>query len=191
MPAKILVFAGSLRTGSYNKKLARLAAEAARKAGGQVTYIDLRDYPLPVFDEDLETREGLHPNARKLKDLFLAHDGLILSCPEYNSSLSAAFKNALDWVSRPCPGEPYLGCFDEKIAGLLSASPGALGGLRGLVAVRMMLGNLKVTVIPDQLAIVKAHEAFNEDGTLKDPKQQAAVEAIAARVVLMTTKLKA
>src|SRR5262245_15744970 len=108
---KILAFAGSLRTGSFNKKLIRVAVAGARAAGAEVTLIDLRDYPLPVFDEDLEKAEGLHPNARKLKDLMFAHHGLLLSCPEYNSSITAVLKNTIDWISRPVPGEPPLGGF--------------------------------------------------------------------------------
>jgi NAD(P)H-dependent FMN reductase len=127
-------------------------------------------------------REGLPANGRKLKDLFLAHQGLLISSPEYNSSISGVLKNAIDWVSRPVPGEEPLGCFAGKIAGLMSASPGALGGLRGLVHVRAILGNIKVLVVPEQVAVSKAKEAFNADGSLKDSKQQASVEAIGARV---------
>jgi chromate reductase, NAD(P)H dehydrogenase (quinone) len=190
MAVKILAFAGSLRAGSFNKKLVKLAAEGARRAGAEVTYIDLKEIPLPVFDEDVE-KEGLPANARKLKDLFLAHDALLISAPEYNSSITAALKNAIDWVSRPVPNESPLNCFDKKVAALVSASPGALGGLRGLVTVRSILGNIKVIVLPEQMSIVKAHEAFNEDGTLKDAKQQAAVEAIGRRLIEVTAKLKA
>ena len=189
MNPKILAFAGSLRVGSYNKKLVRVAADAARAAGAEVTLIDLRDFPLPVFDEDLEKADGLHPNARKLKDLFLAHHGLLLSCPEYNSSITAALKNALDWVSRPVPGEAPLGAFEGKVAALISASPGALGGLRGLVTVRSILGNIRVTVLPDQLALIKAHEAFDEHDKLRDARQQAAVEGIARKLVDVCRKL--
>jgi NAD(P)H-dependent FMN reductase len=188
---KILAFAGSLRQGSYNKKLIRIAVAGARAAGAEVTLIDLRDLPLPVFDEDLETRDGLHPNGRKLKDLFLAHDGLLISSPEYNSSISAALKNAIDWVSRPCEGEPPLGCFIGKVAALMSASPGNLGGLRGLVHVRAILGNIRVIVLPDQVAVPKAHEAFTEDGRLKDARQHAAVEKLGVDVAHALAKLRA
>src|SRR6516225_3020147 len=165
---KILAFAGSLRKDSYNKKLVQIASAGAQAAGAEVTYLDLRDLPLPVFDEDLEKAEGLPANARKLKDLMLAHQGLLLSCPEYNSSITAALKNAIDWASRPVPGEAPLGCFVGKVAALLSASPGALGGLRGLVTVRSILGNIGVIVLPDQVAVPKAQEAFTPEGTLKD-----------------------
>jgi len=175
---KILAFAGSTRTDSFNKKLVRIAAEGARKAGAEVISIDLRDYPLPIYDGDLEQREGLPANARKLKDLFLAHQGLLISAPEYNSSISAVLKNTIDWVSRPVPGEPPLGCFVDKVAALMSASTGALGGLRGLVHIRAILGNIRVIVLPDQGAVPKAHEAFAPDSSLKDPQQQAAVEQL-------------
>ncbi|MEK6674257.1 MAG: NAD(P)H-dependent oxidoreductase [Planctomycetota bacterium] len=179
---RILAFAGSLRADSYNKKLVKIAAHGARIAGAEVTSMDLRDYPMPVFDEDVEAKEGLHPNARKLKDLFLSHHGLLIASPEYNSSVSAVLKNAIDWVSRPSPGESPLQCFAEKVAVIMAASPGALGGLRGLVTLRSILGNIKVIVLPDQLAIVKSHEAFNADGSLKDTKQQAAVEQLGAKL---------
>lgn len=186
---KILAFAGSLRVESFNKKLVRLAADAARAAGAEVTVLDLRDLPLPVFDEDLEKAEGLPANARKLKDLMLAHRGLLLSCPEYNSSITAALKNAIDWASRPAPGEGPLACFAGKVAALVSASPGAFGGLRGLVTVRSILGNIQVLVLPDQLAIATAHEAFTPEGQLKDPKQQATLARIAGRLVEVVGRL--
>jgi NAD(P)H-dependent FMN reductase len=187
---KVLAFAGSTRTDSYNKRLVKIAAAGARAAGAEVTLIDLRDFPLPLFDGDLEAREGLPPNGRKLKDLFLAHHGLLIAAPEYNSSITAVLKNAIDWVSRPVPGEAPLACFDGKVAGLMSASPGALGGLRGLVHVRAILGNIKVLVLPDQIAISKANEAFNPDGSLKDPKQQAAVEGLGAELARVIARLR-
>ena len=187
---KILAFAGSLRAGSYNKMLVKVAVAGARAAGAEVTYIDLREYPLPVFDQDVEEKEGLHPNARKLKDLFFAHQGFLIAAPEYNSSISGALKNAIDWVSRPVPGEAPLQGFDGKVASIMSASPGALGGLRGLVTVRSILGNIKVLVLPDQIAIVKANEAFNPGGALKDAKQQASVERLGANVANMLKKLQ-
>jgi chromate reductase, NAD(P)H dehydrogenase (quinone) len=189
-PPKILAFAGSLRAGSYNKKLVQIAAQGARDAGAEVTYIDLRDFPLPVFDEDLESKEGIVPNAKKLKEIFTAHHGMLISCPEYNSSISAALKNAIDWLSRPMQGEPPLGPFLEKYCVLMAASPGNLGGLRGLVTVRSILSNIRVTVLPDQIAVVKAHEAFNDDGTLKDPKQHTAVTDLGVKLAKLLQKLR-
>jgi len=159
-----------------------------RAAGADVTSIDLRDLPLPLFDQDLETREGLPPHARQLKDLLLTHQGLLISSPEYNSGISGVLKNAIDWASRPAPGEAPLACFVGKVAGLMSASPGALGGLRGLVHVRLILGNIHVLVLPDQIAVPRAHEAFTPDGALKDAKQQAAVEHLGATLTTMLMK---
>lgn len=188
---RILAFAGSLRSGSYNKKLIRVVAGGAQKAGAEVTVIDLADYPLPILDEDLEKRDGLPANGRKLKDLFVSHHGLIIASPEYNSSVSAALKNVIDWVSRPstgADGKPESP-FGGKIGALVAASPGALGGLRGLVHARMILSNLGVLVIPNQIAVMKANEAFAEDGTLKDAKQQAAAEAVGAKTVEIASRL--
>ena len=188
-PPKILAFAGSTRKGSYNKKLIRVAVTGAQAAGGEVTLVDLRDLPMPLYDGDLEAEQGVPPNARKFKDLLKAHQGMLISAPEYNSSISGVLKNAIDWASRPEPGEAPLVCFTDKVAGLMSASPGALGGLRGLVTVRSILGNIGTLVIPHQVAVPKAHEAFHEDGSLKDPKQKASVERIGAEVVRVVGKL--
>lgn len=183
---KVLAFAGSLRKDSFNKKLVKLAAEAARAAGAEVTCIDLRELPLPVFDQDLEAAEGLPPNARKLKDLMLSHNAFLISSPEYNSSISAALKNAIDWASRPAEGEKTLQCFQGKVAGLMSASPGALGGLRGLVHVRAILENIGMIVVPRQVAVGRAHEAIDADGSLRDKKQHALIEQIGTDVVTLS-----
>jgi chromate reductase, NAD(P)H dehydrogenase (quinone) len=187
---RILAFAGSLRKDSYNKKLVQIAIQGARRAGAKVTYIDLKDYPLPIFDEDLEKSAGLPENAQKLKKLFLEHDGLLIAAPEYNSSITAVLKNTIDWVSRPVAGQPGLAEFLGKTATLMSASPGGLGGLRGLVHVRAILGNINVIVLPDQVAIARAFEAFNDDGTLKDAKQQAGVEGLGKTLAEFLKKVK-
>lgn len=170
MTPRILAFAGSLRKDSFNKKLVRIAARAAEAAGAQVTLIDLRDYPLPVYDGDLEAEQGLPENVRTIKRLMIEHDGFLISAPEYNSSITAVLKNTIDWASRPEPGEVSLVAYRGKGAALMSASPGALGGLRGLVTVRSILGNIGLYVMPDQVAVPKANEAFAADGTLKDAK---------------------
>lgn len=188
---KILAFAGSLRTGSFNKLLVKVAAAGARAAGAEVTIVDLRDFPMPIFDEDLEAREGMPETAQRLKRLFLDHQGLLLAAPEYNSSITAVLKNTLDWVSRKGPGDLATWAFSGKVVGLMSASPGALGGLRGLVHVRSILNNIDAHVIPSQVAIMQAHEAFDGNGNLKDPKQQRGVEQLAAAVVTMVKKLNA
>ena len=188
---KVLAFAGSTRTGSYNKKLAQRAAASARAAGADVTLIDLRDFTMPLYDGDLETASGLPPYAVTFKELLLAHQGLLIASPEYNSSIPGVLKNAIDWASRVAPNEAPLACFAGKVAALTSASPGALGGLRGLVTLRSILGNIQVLVLPEQVAIPKAHEAFTDDGALKDPKQQAQLDRLSARLVGVLNKLAA
>lgn len=185
----ILAFAGSTRTDSFNKKLVKIAAEGARDAGADVTVIDLRDFAMPLYDGDLEQKEGLPSNARKLKDLMLSHKGFLIASPEYNSSISGVLKNTIDWASRQSEGEQPLACFQGKVAGIMSASPGGLGGLRGLVHVRSILGNIGIIVTPNQIAIAKAHEAFDADGTLKDKKQEGQVKKIGADVAALLIKL--
>jgi chromate reductase len=178
---RILAFAGSTREGSHNKRLIKVAAEAARAAGADVTLIDLRDYPLPPYDGDVEA-QGLPVSAVALKELFKAHDGFLISAPEYNGGMSGMLKNAIDWVSRRGDDDRTLAAFSGKFAGLMSASPGRLGGLRGLGQLRHVLTTVGVLVVPQQHGLHTAHEAF-EHGRLKDPAQQAAIEAIAARLV--------
>jgi NAD(P)H-dependent FMN reductase len=191
MTPRILAFAGSTRKESFNKKLVQNAVKGAREAGAEVTLIDLKEFPLPLFDQDLEAEHGMPDNGMKLKTLFIDHDGLLIAAPEYNSSVTAVLKNAIDWVSRPAAGEPPLVAFRGKVATLMSASPGALGGLRGLIHVRSILGNIGVIVLPDQIAVAKAHEAFEPDGSLSDPKQQAGIEALGKTLSSFLMKLKA
>ena len=190
MTPRILAFAGSTRRESFNKKLVSIAVKGAKNAGAEVTLVDLRDFPLPLFDQDLEAEQGMPENGKKLKKIFIDHDGLLISSPEYNSSITAVLKNAIDWVSRPAPGEPSLVAFRSKVATLMSASPGALGGLRALVHVRSILGNIGVIVLPEQIAVAKAHEAFNPDGSLKDSQQQTNIEALGKTLASFLTKLK-
>ncbi|MEQ1749136.1 MAG: NAD(P)H-dependent oxidoreductase [Prosthecobacter sp.] len=186
---KILAFAGSTRSHSFNKQLVRSAAEAARAAGAEVTVLDLRDLPLPLFDEDFETDHGLPENAKKLKALLRDHDGFLIASPEYNSSITAVLKNALDWASRSeTDDEPSLSAFRGKTAVLLSASPGAFGGMRGLVHLRAILGNIGVIVLPDQVALPKAHEAFDANGQLKEERPAKQVAALASGLVSFLKK---
>ena len=180
---RILVFGGSLRRDSWNQKLASVAATGAKAAGAEVTLISLNDFPMPLFNEDLEDESGLPEGAKQLKQLMFEHHGLIIASPEYNSSITAALKNAIDWVSRTTSDdEPPMAAFTGKVAALCSASPGALGGMRGLVHLRAILGNIGVLVLPDQVALSKAHEAFREDGTLADPKMEARVKKLTAQL---------
>jgi chromate reductase, NAD(P)H dehydrogenase (quinone) len=187
--AKILAFAGSARQESLNKKLVQIAVQGAKTAGAEVTYLDFRDLPLPLYDEDLEAAEGFPANVLQLKELMKAHQGFLIACPEYNSSITPLLKNAIDWASRPQPGEPSLACFKDKVAVLMSASPGALGGLRGLIHVRSILGNIGVLVLPDQKAIGNGFQAFDQNGNLKDAAQQSAILELGSKLTAVTARL--
>ncbi|MEC4804854.1 MAG: NAD(P)H-dependent oxidoreductase [Jaaginema sp. PMC 1079.18] len=190
-PVKILAFAGSSRIASFNKKLVQIAAEGAKTAGAEVTYIDFLDYPMPLFNEDLEAKEGLPDSVLQFKALLKSHQGLLIACPEYNGSITPLLKNAIDWASRPEPGESpmALSCYRGKVAALLATSPGGLGGMRGLVHVRAILEGIGVIVIPDQKAIPNAYQAFDEQGNLTDEKQVQGVYAIAQKLADVTAKL--
>jgi len=180
---------GTAVEGSYNKKLVKLALAGAKAAGAEVTFLDLRDLNLPIYDEDLEKSSGAPAGATRLKELMFAHQGLLIASPEYNSSVSAALKNAIDWASRPAPGEASLQAFNNKVCAVMACSPGALGGLRGLVHLRAILGNVNVIMLPQQVAVMKAHEAFDESGNLKDAKQLASVENLGKLVTNVVSKL--
>jgi len=186
---RIVAFAGSLRSGSFNKKLIKIAAAGARAAGAGVTEIDLRDIPMPLYDGDIEREHGLPPNAKVFKRLLIEHHGFLISSPEYNSAVSGVLKNAIDWASRPEPNEPALVAYKGKVAGLVSASPGHLGGVRGLAVLRSILSNIGVIVIPTQMAINRANDAFEQNGELKDERQQAAVASVGAEIVGIAAKL--
>lgn len=187
---KILAFAGSARQDSFNKKVVKIAADGAKAAGVEVTYLDFRELPLPLYDQDLEAAEGLPQNVLTLKSLMKSHQGFLIACPEYNSSITPLLKNAIDWASRPEPGENApLACFRDKVAAIMSASPGGLGGLRGLGHVRSILESIGVLVLPDQKAVSNAYQAFDENGNLKDEKQRSDVYNLGTKLAQILVKL--
>lgn len=186
---KILAFAGSLRRDSFNKKLVKIAIKGA-ETEADVTYIDLKNYPLPVFDQDDEESKGLPENAAKLKELMIENDGFLISSPEYNSSIPSVLKNVIDWTSRPRPNERYLHCFIDKVVLLLSASPSHLGGLRGLVHIRAIFNNINSMVLPSQKCVSHAEKAFDVDGNLKDPKLQTEVMDLGRKLAQFIAKIK-
>jgi len=188
-PARVLAFAGSARAASLNKRLLRVAADAVAAAGAEVTVIDLDDYPMPVYHGDLEAREGVPANARKLREMFLAHGALLIASPENNGSVSALLKNTLDWVSRPLDGQNGLVPYQRKVAALLAASPGGLGGARGIAHLRAILVRLGVLVLPEQFTLPRAHEAFTGEGALAEPRHLASVTGLARRLVEIATRL--
>jgi NAD(P)H-dependent FMN reductase len=186
---RIVAFAASLRTGSFNRSLIAVGADAARDAGAQVTLLDLREFPLPLYDADLEKSTGLPENALKLKELFGAQDGFLFSCPEYNGSITPLFKNTIDWSSRSVDGKPGLAWARGKPAALLSASNGALGGLRGLYHARWVLQTIGKIVLPGQKALARAATAFDDEGKLVDSKEQDAVASTVGALVDTARKL--
>jgi chromate reductase, NAD(P)H dehydrogenase (quinone) len=187
---KILAFSGSARKDSYNQKLVQIAAQGAKQVGAEITIVNLADYPLPIFNQDLEKAEGLPQQARVLKQLFIGHDGFLIASPEYNSAFSPLLKNVLDWVSRREGDETYQLAFRDKIAVIMSASPGALGGLRGLVFLRMLLSNIGITVLPDQQTVSHADKAFHADGHLLDNDKQVAVVKLGMTLAQHLEKVK-
>ena len=191
MPKKvrILAFAGSARNNSWNKKLVRIAAKGARAAGAEVTDLDLADYPMPMYDGDLEATEGQPANAKRLKTLMINSHGFLIASPEYNSGYSPLLKNTLDWVSRPIPEEPSLLAFAGKVTALMSASPGALGGLRGLAQLRQVLSNIQVLVLPGQVTVPSAQNLFKTNGSLEDEKKQEETIQLGATLTHVLRKL--
>ena len=180
---KLLAFSGSLRKDSWNHQLVSLAATAARDAGAEVELISLQDYPLPFLNQDTEESLQDLPELLALRSLFSSCDGLLIASPEYNGSLSSALKNTLDWLSRPAFDNSYTPNYTEKTVGLLSASPGGLGGIRGLNHLRDILTSLGSLVVPQQLALGSAYEAFNETGQLTNEVMADSVRGIAQAVI--------
>lgn len=186
---RLLAFAGSLRRDSFNRRLIHVLAAGAREAGAEVTVIELRDYPLPIYDGDIEDA-GMPEHVRRLQALLATHHGLLMATPEYNGAVPALLKNTLDWISRPtADGGAGTALFDGKPAGIVAASPGALGGLRALIALRDSLAKLGLWVAPAQVAVGRAGEAFDGSGDLADARQRRAVHAVGARVASAARRL--
>jgi len=179
----IIAFSGSARRDSFNQRLVTVAAKGAEKNGATVHLVNLADYPMPLFNEDLEAADGMPESAVAFKKLLSQCDGFLIASPEYNSAFSPLLKNAIDWASRPIDGGVPMATYRGKVAAIMAASPGGLGGMRGLVFLRMLLGNLGVMVLPEQETLPSAHSAFAEDGSLIDGKKQQAIEFLGERLV--------
>lgn len=190
---QLLVFAGSTRSGSWNRKLARVAADLARAAGAGVTHIELADFELPLYNADLEAR-GTPEAVIRLKEQFHAHPGWIVCSPEYNGSYTGLLKNTLDWVSSPVKGHSEWSSgtrpFEGKVVGLLSASPGALGGLRSLSHLSPLLANLGCWVAPKQFALSRAADAFESDGRLASQGAGEPMRAVVEQVLWASRRLQ-
>jgi NAD(P)H-dependent FMN reductase len=191
MLPKILVFAGSIRTGSYNGRLAARAVKELVQAGAEVSWISLLDYPLPLYDGDLETNSGPPENALKLKRLMMAHQGVFIVSPEYNASIPPLLKNALDWISRVRErNEPPLAAYQNRVFALGAASPRGSGGIYALLALRQTLAiGCGALVIPEQIAVARANEAFDEMDNLKDEKLAILFQQVVQRLIEMAQEM--
>lgn len=181
---KVLAFAGSSREDSVNKKLVSQAAQIAKDLGATVTVIDLKDYPIPLYDADLESKEGMPDNAKFIRRLMIESQAILIASPEYNKSVSALLKNVLDWTSRSENGQPSRAAYQGKKYAIMSASPGNSGGARGLIHLRDIIEDIKGTVVPQQVSIPQAYEAFDENGRLKDPALTNQLKQLVSTAVL-------
>lgn len=176
--AGIFAFAGSTRGDSVNKKLICEVAYLAAEIGENVEVIDLKAYPIPLYDADLEAKEGMPSNAKKIRQTMIRNNCIIIASPEYNGSLTAVLKNVIDWSSRSEEGGPSREAFKGKTFIIMSAAPGAAGGNRGLVHLREIIENIGGTVVFDQIALGNAFSAFDAEGHLKDPKLKDKIKEI-------------
>ncbi len=188
---KILVFAGSIRTGSFNARLAANAAKQLALMDADATHISLADYPMPLYDGDLEARSGQPENAIKLKQMFMAHQGIFIASPEYNASVTPLLKNSLDWVSRVREGrEMPLAAYKDRVFALGGASNGNYGAMRSLLALRQVLEiGCGALVIPDQIAVLRAADAYDENDNLKDEQTVKRLRGVLQRLIDITRQL--
>ena len=188
---KVLVFAGSIRTNSHNARLAALATKELLLAGADVTRISLVDFPLPLYDGDLELRSGPPENAVKLKRLIATQQGVFIASPEYNASVTPLLKNTIDWVSRVRErGEEPLAAYKNRVFAIGGASYGALGAMRSLMALRQVLElGCGALVIPDQIAVMRASDAFDEMDNLKDERAANTLRRVAQRLTDMAREM--
>ncbi|MFD1697099.1 NADPH-dependent FMN reductase [Roseibium aestuarii] len=190
---RILSFSGSIRAGSYNTRLAGLVTKKLALADAEATWISLKDYPLPLYDADLEQDKGVPENAFRLKRLFQAQDGIFIACPEYNAAMTPILKNTLDWISRANgPGEPATAAFRRPVFALGSASPGGFGGMRGLIGTRTVLEvGLGALVLPRMVSIARADKAFDTAGELTDEGLSAQLDGLVETLLDHARRLNA
>ncbi|MGH9844340.1 MAG: NADPH-dependent FMN reductase [Blastocatellia bacterium] len=189
---KILAFAGSLREHSFSKRVLKTAMKGAEKAGAEVTFVDLRDYPMPIYNPDDQERNGFDENALHFQGLLTRHDGLLIASPEYNGSLPAALKNVIDWASRQSDRYRKSDVFPGKVAAMMTASPGSLGGVRSLAHLRGVLTSVGVNVLPQEVAVSFAGDKFAGDSEeMTDERMKGILEALGASLVEMLKKTHA
>jgi chromate reductase, NAD(P)H dehydrogenase (quinone) len=190
---RLLFFAGSTREGSYNKKLARLAQHIATANGIEGVFVDLRDYPMPLYNGDLEAEQGPPQKAAEFKALLSEYQGVFIASPEYNSSVTPLLKNTIDWVTRiKAKGETGLEVYKTRVFAISGASPGYYGTMRSLLNLRQILAvGVGTTVIPQQLALPRANDAFDEEGRLKDRAQQNMLKDVVEKLAIAAKRFAA
>lgn len=186
---KILAIAGSLREHSFSKRVLRTAIKGAEAAGAEVTFIDLRDYPMPVYNADEQLQNGFDENAARFQQILSEHDGLLIASPEYNGSVPGGLKNAIDWASRKSDKFGMVEVFRGKWAAIMTASPGSFGGIRCLAHLRGVLSIMFVNVLPMEIAVTFVGEKFDGDGEeMKDEKTKKLLEDLGAQLSGMLKK---
>ena len=190
---RLLFFAGSTRAGSFNKKLARLGQKIAQANGIEAVFVDLSDYPMPIYNGDLEAKDGPPQKAAEFKALLGEYQGVFIASPEYNSSVTPLLKNTLDWVTRVrAKGESGLEVYRSRVFAISGASPGYYGTMRSLLHLRQILAvGMGAQVIPQQVAVPKASEAFEEDGSLKNEAMQDAFKSVVEHLATAARKFSA
>ncbi|MGY3607268.1 NAD(P)H-dependent oxidoreductase [Bradyrhizobium sp. Leo121] len=187
---KILVIPGSLRSGSLNAKLAAVAAHEFAQAGAEVSRISLADFPLPIYDGDLQAKSGVPKNAINLKRMIGAHHGVLIVTPEYNSSVPPLVKNTIDWVSRVQDAHETRGqVFRDRVFAIAAASGGRLGGSRALAALRLILSACQAPVIPNQLALSFAEHAYDDMDRLRHPADIEAMQAMVRQLIDLSQRM--
>ncbi len=186
---KILAFAGSLREHSYTKRVVKTAIEGAKSAGAEVTYINLEQYPMPIYNEDNHKKFGFDGNALAFQKLLAEHDGFLIASPEYNGSIPGGLKNAIDWASRKSENYGMVEVFKGKVAAIMTASPGAFGGIRCLSHLRGVLTILLVNTLPSEIAVANVSKMFDGDGdTMTDEKMKGILENVGKSLTDMLKK---
>ncbi len=186
---KILAFAGSFREHSYNKRVVKVAIEGAEKAGAEVKYIKLEDYPLPIYNADEHKENGFPENAAKLQKLFGEHDGFLIASPEYNASVPGGLKNVIDWVSRKSDEYEMIEVFKGKVAAIMTASPGSFGGIRCLGHLRGVFSIMLTNVLPTEIAVAGVNKMFEGDGEeIQDEKMEKLLQDLGGSLTEMLEK---
>lgn len=190
-PLRVVILSGSMRKDSFNGSLVRFVGSyIAEVESVEIDEILLGELKLPIFSEDDIAANGIPDSVGELKRRLIAADAVLISSPEYNGSLTGALKNAIDWASSPGEGEKPLACFKGKVCGIMSASPGAIGGLVGLAHLRQILTRLHMVVVPTEYALGVAHEAFDADGKLNDEKASTMAKGVGLAMLELTNALK-